>query len=186
MLGDGAVYHTGAPAGKPDSVVDDHLSRTPVAQCLKRPTREVRGQHLPSPIWPCSEWGLPGRPVTRSPVSSYLAFSPLPRLREAVCLCGTFLRVTPPGRYPAPCPAESGLSSTAVLRRLQSRSSGRRAQYLCCCQGITVMDRTLARSESVSVLVRHYSSMFRLCQMETRNSVNDSCAKRCVRRLLLR
>jgi len=26
-------------------------------------------------------------------------------------LCGTFRRVSPPGRYPAPCPAEPGLSS---------------------------------------------------------------------------
>ena len=30
------------------------------------------------PIWPCSGWGLHGRPVTRPPVSSYLAISPLP------------------------------------------------------------------------------------------------------------
>lgn len=29
----------------------------------------------------------------------------------AVCFCGTFRRVTPPGRYPAPCPVELGLSS---------------------------------------------------------------------------
>ena len=28
-------------------------------------------------------------------------------------LCGTFRRVAPPGRYPAPCPVESGLSSSA-------------------------------------------------------------------------
>jgi len=29
----------------------------------------------------------------------------------AVCFCGTFRRVTPPGRYPASCPVELGLSS---------------------------------------------------------------------------
>src|SRR5690349_8666513 len=30
------------------------------------------------PIWSCSGRGLPGRPVTRSPVGSYPTFSPLP------------------------------------------------------------------------------------------------------------
>ncbi len=29
----------------------------------------------------------------------------------AVCFCGTFLRVAPTGRYPAPCPMKPGLSS---------------------------------------------------------------------------
>ena len=32
------------------------------------------------PIWSCSEWGLPGQPVTRLPVGSYPTISPLPRL----------------------------------------------------------------------------------------------------------
>jgi hypothetical protein len=31
--------------------------------------------------------------------------------RRAVCFCGTFHRVAPPGYYPASCPAELGLSS---------------------------------------------------------------------------
>jgi hypothetical protein len=56
----------------------------------------------------------------RSPdalVVSYTTVSPLPALRSepeplAVCLCGTVPRVTPGGRYPPPCPAESGPSST--------------------------------------------------------------------------
>jgi hypothetical protein len=30
---------------------------------------------------------------------------------RTVCFCGTFRRVTPPGRYPASCPVELGLSS---------------------------------------------------------------------------
>jgi len=34
----------------------------------------------------------------------------------AVCFCGTFLRVAPTGRYPAPCPMEPGRSSTHVRR----------------------------------------------------------------------
>jgi hypothetical protein len=40
--------------------------------------------------------------------------------RRAVCFCGASPRVTPPGRYPASCPVESGLSSTR-------RPHGRRA-----------------------------------------------------------
>jgi len=38
-------------------------------------------------------------------------FHPCLALLEAVCFCGTFRRVTPPGCYPAPCPVELGLSS---------------------------------------------------------------------------
>lgn len=34
----------------------------------------------------------------------------------AVCFCGTVLGVSPTGRYPASCPAESGLSSTLPPR----------------------------------------------------------------------
>jgi len=42
--------------------------------------------------------------LTRTPISS----GPL-----AVCFCGTFRRVTPPGCYPAPSSVELGLSSLA-------------------------------------------------------------------------
>jgi len=33
--------------------------------------------------------------------------------KTAVCFCCTFRRLAPPRRYLAPCPVESGLSSTA-------------------------------------------------------------------------
>ena len=56
----------------------------------------------------------------RSPgalVVSYTTVSPLPgrpdRRRRSV-LCGTVPRVTPGGRYPPPCPVESGLSSAGA------------------------------------------------------------------------
>ncbi len=54
-------------------------------------------------------------PVTGNAVRSYRTVSPLPRaplgaVRRSV-LCGTVLRVTPTGRWPAPCPAVPGLSS---------------------------------------------------------------------------
>ena len=68
------------------------------------------------PIWPCSVWGLPcPAPLLVQAVSSYLTVSPLPdRLKPArrSILCGTFRRLTTPGRYPAHCSAEFGLSSS--------------------------------------------------------------------------
>ena len=60
--------------------------------------------------------------VTGNAVSSYLAFSPLPDIL-AVLFCCTGLGVTSTGRYPASCPMKPGLSSPAVFRHLQPRSS---------------------------------------------------------------
>ncbi len=99
-----------------------HPSWSRVAATLVQPTREHWAGH-PLPAWPCSGWGLPSRPVTRPLVSSYLTVSPLPLPRAtwrravgpgrwAVCSLWHFPRVAPPGRYPASCPVESGLSST--------------------------------------------------------------------------
>ena len=62
-------------------------------------------------IWSCSGRGFPSRLVTQPLVSSYLTISPLLFIQRAVCFCGTFRRVTPPGCYPAPCLVELGLSS---------------------------------------------------------------------------
>ena len=54
------------PAGKPGSVVDNHSSRPSVTAGLKQHTRvRVEPTHS-TPIWPCSEWGLPC-PATLSP-----------------------------------------------------------------------------------------------------------------------
>ena len=47
------------PADKPGSVVDSHSSGIRVTTYLKQPTREQRGPRQCSPIWSCSEWGLP-------------------------------------------------------------------------------------------------------------------------------
>ena len=53
--------------------------------------------------------------VTKSPVSSYLAFPSLPENR-AVYFCCTFLEVAFTGSYPAPCPVVPGLSSFTTFR----------------------------------------------------------------------
>jgi hypothetical protein len=68
-----------------------------------------------SPIWPCSGWGLPCRSCYQErgallPHRFTLACAPRGHRRSV--LCCTFRRLATPGRYPAPCPAELGLSST--------------------------------------------------------------------------
>ena len=103
-------------------------------------TRGVGGQPHPPPIWSCSGWGLPSKPVSRFLVRSYRTVAPLPGtqliqpIHSILCrshyphnglnklragryiFCGTSLKVTLTGSYPAPCPAELGLSSKSTLR----------------------------------------------------------------------
>src|SRR5690606_36670794 len=103
----------------PGSVLGSHSSGRTVACTLERPTRTRRGPRHGVPIWPCSRWGLPCRPVARLAVRSYRTVSPLPRARRPCghlavrrsALCCTFRRLAPPRRYLAPCPVEPGLSS---------------------------------------------------------------------------
>ena len=46
----------------------DHFSGTDIAAGLKQPTRDSDGAgHASSPIWPCSEWGLPCDPCHQRP-----------------------------------------------------------------------------------------------------------------------
>jgi len=76
------------------------------------PGSRARRAASSSPTWPCSGWGLPCRPRHRERGEL------LPRLftltgnqPRRYVFCGTFRGITPPGRYPAPCPVELGLSS---------------------------------------------------------------------------
>src|SRR5690606_30802174 len=108
----GASVFLGAePADKPGPVLDSHSSRRNVTVTLKQPTRTRRGQRHEVPIWPCSRWGLPCRPVARLAVRSYRTISPLPAPGHpkmagplAVSFCCTFRRLAPPRRYLARCP----------------------------------------------------------------------------------
>jgi hypothetical protein len=113
---------------------DDHSSGTYVTACLKRPNPEASGEQPLSrsppsgrkweslSIWSCSGWGLPSsrrhhrdwcalttpfHPYQGAPYSGL----PFPTCTWRSIFCGTFLRVTPTGRYPAPCSTEPGLSS---------------------------------------------------------------------------
>lgn len=93
---------------------DNHLSRHD--SCLPAQATlpgRFRGPHHPFPIWSCSVWGLP------KPASHLTAGALLPHLSTLACkagglnLYGTFPKVTLAGRYPAHCPVEPGLSSSA-------------------------------------------------------------------------
>ncbi len=73
-----------------------------------------------SPIWPCSGWGLPCHSCYQErgallPHRFTLACALAGHRRSA--LCCTFRRLATPGRYPAPCPVELGLSSSGRAAR---------------------------------------------------------------------
>lgn len=75
------------------------------------------------PARPCSRWGLLGRPCRQGRRCALTApFHPRRGLRPGnLPLCSALPRVTPPGRYPAPCSMESGLSSDATRPRSPGR-----------------------------------------------------------------
>ena len=111
--------------GKPGSVCDDHLSRRNISKTFK-PSPKARGPRYAFPRR-CSGWGLQGRYVSTSPVSSYLAFSSLP-FWGGFLFCCTFLKVAFTGNCPASCPLEPGLSSCAVLSHCWRPRSSRPAR----------------------------------------------------------
>jgi hypothetical protein len=96
---------------------DGHSSRTPVTRRLQQPTRtavldiDLRRQRSPAkpravPIRSCSRWGLPCRPRCRRrgallphlfTLTAATRYAP-----RRYVLCGTFPRLAPAGRYPAP------------------------------------------------------------------------------------
>lgn len=79
-------------------------------------TRKVSGPPHSFPIRSCSGWGLPSQPVAWLLVRSYRTVPSLPNAKApgGLHFCGTFPEVALAGRYPAPCPAELGLSSNAL------------------------------------------------------------------------
>ncbi len=120
---------------------DGHPSRAAVAGSLVRPTRRLgraalERLHRPSSTLRCSATllallrvGFAEPPESpRALVVSYTAVSPLPAGSRShdrrFAFCGTFPRVTPGGRYPPPCPVESGLSSAIQFPR-STRPPGR-------------------------------------------------------------
>jgi hypothetical protein len=115
----------GEPARRPDSVgggASRHRPERPSIwdQRCRRPRAAYpqtrTGRPRTPAARPCSRWGLPSRAGHPARWWSLTPpFHPYPHSAEAeplaVCLCGTVPRVTSGGRYPPPCPTESGPSS---------------------------------------------------------------------------
>lgn len=130
-------------ADKPGSVVGNHPSGACVAARLERPTRKhlrAAGTGPQACAFPYLVLLQVGFAVPRpSPAvrwSLTRAISPLPKpfpltgpVFGRFVFCGTFPRVTPGGRYPPPCPLESGLSST-LLRRDHPADSSNSSFYV--------------------------------------------------------
>ena len=72
-----------------------------------------------------------GRPPVHTEAGGLLPhhFTLIPSLKETVCFCSTFRRVTPPGRYPARCPLELGPSSPSLERRSDHPACWTKTQY---------------------------------------------------------
>jgi hypothetical protein len=106
-------------ACKPDSVhpdirAGDHPSRTVVADGLVRSTRELGRAALERSLSDLAPGGV-CRAARVTPDAGGLLHRRFTlagrRSTRRSAFCGTVPRVTPGGRYPPPCPVESGLSS---------------------------------------------------------------------------
>src|SRR5581483_1541903 len=102
----------------------DHLSTTPVARRLQRPKPEDSASSLTVLLFGLAPGGVclagrsPGRRwALTPPFHPYRRPSSGDDARRRCNFCGTFLRVTPTGCYPAPCSLEPGLSSNRLLGR---------------------------------------------------------------------
>ena len=112
------------PAGLATCGSGDHLSRAAIARRLTSDlTRRSRTSSprtpraRPPPYVVLLQTGFT-RPAGHPAAGELLPHHfTLAGMMPAVCFCGTFLGVTPTGRYPAPCSAELGLSSCGVAAR---------------------------------------------------------------------
>jgi hypothetical protein len=115
------------PSSVPAEAGEDHFSGAHIAADLVQPTRDSSGAGRSSSLLGLAPGGVfRATSVTGGPVRSYRTLSPLPVLprgsHRRFAFCGTIRRLSPPGRYPAPCPSELGLSS-GVPRTVRRRSS---------------------------------------------------------------
>jgi len=99
---------------------------SPVARDLKRPTRGSAGR-LISPYLALLRVGF-AWPARRRTAGGLLphrcTLADRRDRRPAVSFCGTLPGVAPAGNYPAPRPAEPGLSSTRTRRNRPACSRG--------------------------------------------------------------
>ena len=172
---------------------DDHSSRPGIARGLQRPTRRLRtGRPLDAStcvddlgaalfgLAPCGV--LPATDVTAGAVRSYRTFSPLPQLPEGGIFSVPLIRqIALPGRYPAHCPPEFGLSSR--LRRWRHpcgchpygsrRSSGRlrRFDYRDTAFGVALDIRKMVRLCLPLVNANQVSTAFGALSDPTRRAI---------------
>ena len=123
------IYLALPPAVRPAEV---RFWRSDVTAAVKQPTRGRAGRPCP-PIRPCSRWGLAAAASPQTAGRSYRPISPLSFhcWKDGMFLCHfpspiPASRSSGPGRYPAPCPEEPGLSSLLPLQE------GRRPPGLHC------------------------------------------------------
>ena len=139
-----------APHGAPQLRRDDHSSRSVIAHQLRRPTRWPRtGRPLSPPYLVLLRAGFclpptlpPARCALTAPFHPYFRMSgalgmewwrpstrapPLlaspPDTRKRYVFCATVRQVALPGRYPAHCPSEFGLSSPRLGATNLARAS---------------------------------------------------------------
>ena len=112
-MGSGVGNKPNSVPGKPGG---DHSSRTTVYP----PSRATYPEASDGPSSNASLFGLApdgvylaSRVTTRTGELLPHLFTLTSALRRRFAFCGTFLGVTPTGRYPASCPVEFGLSSRA-------------------------------------------------------------------------
>ncbi len=97
-----------------NSRIDGHSSGTFVTERLSRPTRAATRKRVSSlrrgsmpPLFGLAPGGVyRAASVAGRAVRSYRTLSPLPaapKRNRRFAFCGTFPRVAPAGRYPAPC-----------------------------------------------------------------------------------
>ena len=108
----GFCFSLPLPAGKWRPSIYERRYRRPPAAYPDTQASSLQTR----PVWPCSGWGLPSR--TGHPARWWSLTPPFHPYCAAYfyatqrsVFCGTFLRVTPSGRYPPPCSAEPGRSS---------------------------------------------------------------------------
>jgi hypothetical protein len=103
---------------------NDHSSSPGVAAGIERPTRELGRTTLGAPLFGLAPGGVCLAPAVTGRTGELLphrfTLTPAKYPQGRFAFCGTFLPVARTGRYPAPCPAEPGLSSP--LRQAKQRS----------------------------------------------------------------
>jgi len=114
-----------------ESDTDDHSSRLYIAAQLfsdlpescDAPSRCVQAEACSSPIWSCSVWGLPCPHCYQRGGALLPHLFTLTSIRRhwRYIFCGTGRNAglpCVPGRYPAHCSAEFGLSSPDIRKRI--------------------------------------------------------------------